>query len=572
MMKNPLFVLRCGLLLAVLLLHVLQVDAQKEGTQWPDAPGLFKKGTSTGRTTGHIVFLTVTNQGKDPVALEIPPLLVPSTQGYQGYVLPENTRVSVPPGATLEVPLRGYCTDPDLPVRPAGREMPPTTDWQTDVPLLEHLRSAGEALASLQRSGAIHTPLHADPAMERDLILQQLTWVLEAPDGTYDPCTRIRRALEQTFRDTEGYADRTAEVEQGIAQIADALRRVGRTAELPGFAMAPITALPLQPWPDPVSDPRDILYAKGTGRTTGHIGDYFCRNPTRDSLTIRLGEGGPLYIPSRDGFQPYVVPAPPVITLAPGQELSVPVYGYCIDIHRPPVGDGGAMPSVSEWVSTARTPTPIPTIPAGHPMVQVPVLMAPSLDEVADSLSRLPPPPAMAGWDCPELTASGYPLIPGTEIPVRFPLRSETDPGAAVPILIEALDRIMQATDRLYEGEAIDTPFRNDRDREREAVIQQTYWMYTARLRDEPYWREDFQDRTRDQFETATGRSFESLPPEQKAQLDQGVDDFWNTFQAVGVEAKVLPARPPVTPDTGIREFFSDPALGNGKPAPGRAR
>lgn len=571
-MKNPHSTIRYILPLLGLLVFVGRAESQDERGRWHERPGLTMKVIGTGRTTGHIIWFFSINEGSHTLELEIPSLLVPSANGHQGYAVPEPTLVSIPPGATVEVPLRGYCTDPDLPAVPPGGTLPPISTWLTDALILQQLRAAGGVLTDLQREGSIHSPFHGDPVLERDLILQQLTWVLGAPDGTYDPCTRIRRALEQTFRDTEGYANRTAEVEEGIAQIADALRRVGRTTGLSGFGMEPITDLPLTPSPDPAPGSQDFLRAKGTGRTTGHIADFYYRNTTRESLTILLGEGGPLYIPSSGKDQPYVIPDPPLINLAPGQERSVPVYGYCVDIHRPPVADGVAMPSVSKWVSTVRTPTSIPTIPAGHRLVQVPVRMAPSIEEVTGVLSRLPPPPIMAGWDCPEPIISDYPLIPGTVIPVRFPLRSETDPGAAVPILIEALDRIMQATDRLYDREAIDTPFRNDRDREREAVIQQTFWMYTARLRDEPYWREDFLDRTRDQFETTTGRSFESLPPEQQKQLDKGVDDFWNTFQAVGVEAKVLPTRPPVTPDTGIREFFSDPALGNGKPTPGMGR
>ncbi len=50
---------------------------------------------------------------------------------------------------------------------------------------------------------------------------------------------------------------------------------------------------------------------------------------------------------------------------------------------------------------------------------------------------------------------------------------------------------------------------------------------------------DDFRENTIHQYETVSGHSLAKAPKEQKKQVEQGVNDFWNTFQAVGTEAKV---------------------------------
>lgn len=79
-----------------------------------------------------------------------------------------------------------------------------------------------------------------------------------------------------------------------------------------------------------------------------------------------------------------------------------------------------------------------------------------------------------------------------------------------------------------------------------------------------PYSKPDFHDNTVRQFENTTNRQYDQLPEEQKERIDQGVDDFWDSFQATGAEAKVLPRvpTPPTLPHREkIEEAFGQPDI-----------
>jgi hypothetical protein len=75
-------------------------------------------------------------------------------------------------------------------------------------------------------------------------------------------------------------------------------------------------------------------------------------------------------------------------------------------------------------------------------------------------------------------------------------------------------------------------------------VVQQTFWVFASRLQGEPYEKEQFQERLETQYETHTGQKLETVPPPIKKKIEQGTDDFWDTFSLVGAEAKVLKETP----------------------------
>ncbi len=114
----------------------------------------------------------------------------------------------------------------------------------------------------------------------------------------------------------------------------------------------------------------------------------------------------------------------------------------------------------------------------------------------------------------------------------------------SIPLYFDAIDKIIKTTDSLTSNGLINTPFSNNREKEREAVIQQTFWSYSGALHDEPYTKEDFSIKLEEQFEEATGQSVSTAPTQVQEQLRKGVEDFWNTFQLVGTEAKVLQQPP----------------------------
>jgi hypothetical protein len=546
--------------------------ASAQPRPWMPPAELVFSAKGTGRTTGHIADLDVRNPGPRPRQVEIPASVIPSDGKHQGFATPQPTPVTVPGNSTVTVPIQGYCTDPDLPAPPPGTPLSPVNTWDTGSPLIPILHNITQATTDLQQRGQLSTPFSNNPPREREAVIQQFTWYYSMP-STYDPCVRISQNLASLTRDTDWFTSHRPDIEQGIAQIADAMTRVGRAARIPDFRPpAPPVAAALPTPAPPPSHPivANTVRVTGTGRTTGHIADITVSNPTKEPIIARIGNGGGMLIPSNGRDQSYIVPSIPDIPVAPGQTATVPVEGFCVDVHRPPVGAGSSMPPIQSWVGGGMPDVPAPAIaptvpepmnpPSGtqHTVVNIPTQTALPLSQITNILENTPRPPAMTNWDCPDLPVSGTPLVPGTDTPIRVPVSPDAAPALAVPILLDAITRIIETTDRLLSEGDIRTPFSSNRDKEREAVIQQTFWYYSSALQGEPYTKEDFHDNTVRQFESNTNRPYDKLPPEQQTRIDQGVDDFWDSFQAVGVEAKILPKvpEPPKTP--ALQDLWDD--------------
>jgi hypothetical protein len=100
------------------------------------------------------------------------------------------------------------------------------------------------------------------------------------------------------------------------------------------------------------------------------------------------------------------------------------------------------------------------------------------------------------------------------------------------------------------QGE-INTPFSTDSAKERESVIQQTFWIYMGAITGEDYQEEDFEANVFEQYEEVTGVPVSTLPEPEKEKLTSGVEVFWTVFVATGVEAKVLSAPVSGSEDSG---------------------
>lgn len=250
-----------------------------------------------------------------------------------------------------------------------------------------------------------------------------------------------------------------------------------------------------------------LISPRGTGRTTGHIATLNIRNTTDQPHRLDLG---PLYIPATGKYQPYILPETPGIAIPANGAVSVPLEGYCADIHKEPVPHGFPMILMDEWIQ----PAPLP---------------------------QSWTPQKAHGWD----VSTNSPLfIPGTNRDLGHIIDIHAHPDEAAPVLMQAIRHIISATDDQLELGLITTPFTGNPEKEREAIIQQTFWIYSSALNGEPYTQDQFADQTHQQFETNTGRPVESLNEQQQTDLDTGIETFWNSFQATGVEAKVLRQEP----------------------------
>ncbi|MFN4079302.1 MAG: hypothetical protein ACK4NS_00245 [Saprospiraceae bacterium] len=501
---------------------------------------------ATGRTTGHIADLVLTNPGAKSADAVLPAsVVIPSDGQYQGYAVPTTPgKTTVPPGQTRTVPLTGYCTHPDLPAPPPGTILPTPTDWPpTLLPTPQTVRTLETTARRLLDQGAIQLPLD-EPAF----IVQQTYWIFVSTP--YNPCAYLNTLL------TEAGVPQDA-IPTAIAQVVDAMLTVGREAGLPEYQPA-LPALPIRPPAPPAPGAvKPTVRVTGTGQTTGHIADITIRNPSDQPIAVVVGNSA--YIPSTGRYQAYVAPKLPPITVPPRETVTTPIHGYCADVRRPPVPAGNDMPPLSEWIAS-EPGADLLQLPNA---VRIPTRAAPPLTEVANILQSQPVPPVAAQWDClPLPPANTQPLLPGTDTPIRVPISAADNPGLAVPLLLDAISRLEDAYERL--GGTLTTPFSNNPPREREAVIQQTFWIYSARLEGKPYTYNDFHDNTVKQFETNSGRPYNGLPPDQKEKLDKGVDDFWDAFTATGVEAKILPKTPetPKLEDVPpLKMPFEDPSV-----------
>jgi len=245
----------------------------------------------------------------------------------------------------------------------------------------------------------------------------------------------------------------------------------------------------------------ELITAKGTGRTTGHIATLSVRNATDQPVEIP-----PVlfFIPASSQYQPYVGRITPGQRVPPGSTMNVTVDGYCASVRKPPVPDGEALPPPQSWiVSTGQSGA----------------IMIPPVDGPR---------------------ASGRAMIPGTDNPLPRAVSVAQEPTVAAPLLFAAITEIERATVELHESGRLQTPFSANRDRERESVIQQTFWIYSAELENEPYTQEEFTERLIVQHEKRTGVPITAAPEKDRKQIEQGANDFWDAFELVGVEAKVI--------------------------------
>ena len=255
---------------------------------------------------------------------------------------------------------------------------------------------------------------------------------------------------------------------------------------------------------------------KGTGRTTGHVLTLNVFNPSEKPDTLNL-DG--YFIPSDGKFQGYIIPqsAHDPIILGPGENLSIPLNGFCTDIHKAPVPNGKKPVDISEWIPAStigESPKPGDQLDNN--------IFKPIADK--DNNNR------------------GNIIItyPDTEIAFDKTIDISKYPKESAPLLFDAIVNIIETYDSLKVIDQIHTPFSGNTVKEAEAVKQQTFWIYTSELTGTPYTKDDFEAKMKLQFTENTGRDIDKTDSTTISQLNSGIDQFWNTFELIGEEAKII--------------------------------
>jgi hypothetical protein len=271
-----------------------------------------------------------------------------------------------------------------------------------------------------------------------------------------------------------------------------------------------------------------------TGKTTGQIGAIPVTNNSDNPISIKAQTA---IIFSNRGWQGFFSRIPGQ-TIQPGQTISVPVTGYCTDVHKPPPPAGTSLPSIDTWIPVRDSLIPEGTGPDEFILVTGKEMEPFSPDDIPIII-------ALPGYTKKKQNPDDPFIItwPGTDSLVYGTFDISKNEKEIAPLIVNVVIRIEKATIEMVSDSLINTPFSNDGDREKETIIQQTLWRYMADLTGEKYDKDDFSERIISQYEENTETKIEDAPVETVARLEKGVDDFWGAFELVGAKAKVFKAQ-----------------------------
>ena len=268
-----------------------------------------------------------------------------------------------------------------------------------------------------------------------------------------------------------------------------------------------------------------------TGKTTGQIGAIPVTNNSDNPILLKPQTVIILADPGYQGFFSRI----PGQSIQPGQTISVPITGYCTDVHKPPPPAGTSLPSIDTWIPVRDPLVPKGTGPDEFILVTGEEMEPFSPDDIPGLI-------ALPGYTEKEPNPDDRIIItwPGTDSLVNGTFDISKTEKELAPLLVDAVIRIEKTTFEMISDSLIKTPFSGDYEKERESVIQQTLWIYTSALSGEKYDKDDFSARMIAQYEENSETNIEDAPAETVERLEKGVDDFWGAFELVGANAKVF--------------------------------
>ncbi len=115
----------------IILLFITITEVQTKTNNTLTDEGLHYTAAASGKTTGHIGDLTITNQSNSTQTVELGSFLIPPENGKQGFVVfkesQEKTRVKA--GESYTHKLYGYCVNVNLSPPDEGEAFPDYTNW-----------------------------------------------------------------------------------------------------------------------------------------------------------------------------------------------------------------------------------------------------------------------------------------------------------------------------------------------------------------------------------------------------------------------------------------------------------
>ncbi len=290
------------------------------------------------------------------------------------------------------------------------------------------------------------------------------------------------------------------------------------------------------------------LQVVGTGATTGHIATLTVKNLGSEDIELLIG---PLYIPSEGIYQSYIIDKTTRFVVLKNASETIRIYGYCTDAFKDPVPRDVGLPDPSTWVrpnsayfdnkgfSPESYTEEFPGFAFSELSKIQPTEISTHFLMLTNHLDR------DLQAEIFSASKAGRPhFIDTTETSAKkltvLLLEEDGDSGHKSHLYWDAVNKIKKAVDISASRGELQTPYSANREREKRAIVQQTLWKYTALSIGRKYTYEHFLEKLEEQFKRTSGFDIGDAPSEIKVQFDEGAEAFWETFQSVVREAKLI--------------------------------
>lgn len=287
------------------------------------------------------------------------------------------------------------------------------------------------------------------------------------------------------------------------------------------------------------------IYTTGTDQTTGHIATLLVENKTQEVFTFKtLG----FFIPSEGSFQSYVVPYPLEFTVASGESSEIPIFGYCADVNTPPAPMGHPLADFSDWIFHsekwfADLQLDLNAFYHHHGVNIHYASLFNSNPTVFNELYFFSLKKELNVEDKAldgNLITNHLPSNDSDHLKELALVIPSKEPLSFGLLTLDAAFSLSSTVAELQAQNQLKTPYSNSSEREKEALMQHSIWIYTAALEGKVYSREDFELNLKEEIQRQTGMSFEQFPKEVQTGLKEGVEQLWEIFKILGDKSKTF--------------------------------
>ena len=271
-----------------------------------------------------------------------------------------------------------------------------------------------------------------------------------------------------------------------------------------------------------------LLLALGTGRSTGHIATLYIKNESSQPVELVPST---YYIPASHGYQSYVGHLNPGVILAPDTVQSVPLMGYCTDVHRMPA-KGGASLAIEDWILVA----PLPDSMMAYRLIQPGDRVDPygPVDRRALNYSA-------QAKEIQSNSSSRYSVCwPDDHQPLTAHLDPNADPRATAALVVRLVQQIEDVVPDLQANDQLSTPYHPEPIVEKRGVTQHAIWITMGALSGKTYDFEDFTKKMHKLWQESSGALSREDAAMASERMESGLPALWQAFEHAAGASKTL--------------------------------